>query len=183
MCERFPAGDRGRPRGDEPARGHGSVRGAPCETGPAALRRERRDAGPCLRPLRRGSRRAAEAFRRLRVLRLDEWGGLAADDPASSEAQIRRADRRAARPPRRALLRVPRRRGRSVGRVRAHTPGRRGAGPHRRVRARPGCSTATSASTSRHASSSPSAHVATLSRTSREPFDARGRRAALPDTG
>jgi galactosamine-6-phosphate isomerase len=31
-----------------------------------------------------------DAFRRLRVLRLDEWGGLAADDPGSSEAQIRR---------------------------------------------------------------------------------------------
>lgn len=31
-----------------------------------------------------------DAFRRLRLLRLDEWGGLAPDDPASSEAQIRR---------------------------------------------------------------------------------------------
>lgn len=35
-------------------------------------------------------RKVPEAFRRLRVLRLDEWGGLAADDPGSSEAQIRR---------------------------------------------------------------------------------------------
>ena len=31
-----------------------------------------------------------DAFSRLRILRLDEWGGLAADDPGSSEAQIRR---------------------------------------------------------------------------------------------
>jgi len=31
-----------------------------------------------------------DAFHRLRILRLDEWGGLAADDPGSSEAQIRR---------------------------------------------------------------------------------------------
>lgn len=31
-----------------------------------------------------------EAFRRLRILRLDEWGGLAGDDPGSSEAQIHR---------------------------------------------------------------------------------------------
>jgi galactosamine-6-phosphate isomerase len=31
-----------------------------------------------------------EDFRRLRILRLDEWGGLAGDDPGSSEAQIRR---------------------------------------------------------------------------------------------
>ena len=36
------------------------------------------------------ARERPEAFRRLRVLRLDEWGGLAADDPGSSEAQIRR---------------------------------------------------------------------------------------------
>ena len=31
-----------------------------------------------------------QTARGLRVLRLDEWGGLAADDPGSSEAQIRR---------------------------------------------------------------------------------------------
>jgi galactosamine-6-phosphate isomerase len=31
-----------------------------------------------------------DACARLRVLRLDEWGGLAADDPGSSEAQVRR---------------------------------------------------------------------------------------------
>ena len=31
-----------------------------------------------------------DAFRRLRIIRLDEWGGLAADDPGSSEAQIHR---------------------------------------------------------------------------------------------
>ena len=31
-----------------------------------------------------------DAFRRLRVIRLDEWGALAADDPGSSEAQIHR---------------------------------------------------------------------------------------------
>jgi putative deaminase/isomerase len=31
-----------------------------------------------------------EGFRRLRIVRLDEWGGLAADDPGSSEAQIHR---------------------------------------------------------------------------------------------
>jgi galactosamine-6-phosphate isomerase len=31
-----------------------------------------------------------ESVRRLRVLRLDEWGGLAPDDPGSSEAQIHR---------------------------------------------------------------------------------------------
>jgi galactosamine-6-phosphate isomerase len=31
-----------------------------------------------------------ETVRRLRILRLDEWGGLAADDPGSSEAQIHR---------------------------------------------------------------------------------------------
>src|SRR5262245_27075349 len=31
-----------------------------------------------------------DAFRRLRIIRLDEWGGLPADDPGSSEAQIHR---------------------------------------------------------------------------------------------
>jgi galactosamine-6-phosphate isomerase len=31
-----------------------------------------------------------ETVRRLRILRLDEWGGLPADDPGSSEFQIRR---------------------------------------------------------------------------------------------
>lgn len=36
------------------------------------------------------ARARPDAFGRLRILRLDEWGGLAADDPGSSEAQIRR---------------------------------------------------------------------------------------------
>jgi galactosamine-6-phosphate isomerase len=44
----------------------------------------------CYALLAEARRRDVQAFERLRVLKLDEWGGLPVDDPATCEAYLRR---------------------------------------------------------------------------------------------
>src|SRR5690349_18677566 len=44
----------------------------------------------CYALLAEARRRDAQTFDRLRILKLDEWGGLPMDDPATCEAYLRR---------------------------------------------------------------------------------------------